>query len=194
MSVARVPDLAAIYGIDDLDWLRSRETDRVELIDGEVYVTPSPAPDHQRIVGRIFRAIGDALAESGGGEVFIAPLDVVLDDSTVIVPDVVAVLADRAGVVTRKGLSGAPSLVVEVASPSTRRIDSGVKRDRYARAGVAEYWLLDPASGATIRYSQCVDGGYADVLVMNQDDVLVSATIDGLRVDLKMIFEGIGLA
>jgi len=194
MSVARVPDLAAIYGIGDLDWLRSRDTELVELIDGEVYVTPSPTPDHQRIVGRVFRALGDALAATGNGEVFFAPLDVVLDDATIMVPDIVVVLAERARIVSKKQLEGAPSMVVEVASPSTRRVDSGVKRDRFARAGVPEYWLLDPASGTALRYSQCAEGVYANVLVVNRDDMLVSATIDGLSLDLKMVFLGIGTA
>lgn len=195
MSVARVPDVeidARIYRASDLDRLRVRDGEIVELIDGEVFVTPSPSPDHQRIVGRLYRALVAQVTANGMGEVFFAPLDVSLDDSTVLVPDIVLVLSDRAGIVTDTNVTGVPSLVVEVVSPSSRRLDGFVKRGRYARAGVPEYWVVDPVGLRVLRHSSPLDGAYADVLVANRDDDLLSATFEGVSVELRSVFAGIG--
>lgn len=195
MSVARGPELdIAIFGFHDLERLRSRTADRLELVDGELLVTPSPGTDHQRVTRRLFRLIDDAIIESGRGETFFAPLDVVLDAGTIVVPDVLVMLDDRASLVTAAGVEGAPSQVVEVVSPTSRRADAVVKRDRYARASVPEYWLLDPVGKQAIRYSDPVDGVFRNVLVLNHDDTLASATIETLRVSLTKIFDGIGLA
>jgi Uma2 family endonuclease len=117
---------------------------RHEIIDGEHYVTASPLTRHQRISRRLLVAIQSYLDAHPLGEVFHAPVDVVMSFHDVVVPDLIYVSAARAGLVTAKNLQGAPDLVIEILSPSTRAQDERLKRDLYERAGVEEYWLVDP--------------------------------------------------
>ena len=117
---------------------------RHEIIDGEHFVSASPATRHQRIVGRLFAAFHTFLEEQPLGEAFIAPFDAVMSFHDVVVPDLIFLSESRAHLLTAKNLQGAPDLVIEVLSPSTRRLDERLKRDLYERAGVEEYWLVDP--------------------------------------------------
>lgn len=133
--------------VDDLELLpQEREGDRHEIIDGELSVTPSPVPRHQTVVLELAAALRAHVRALGLGRVFVAPIDVRLDDTNVVVPDVVVVRADRLGIVGPTRIEGAPDLLVEILSPSTRGRDLGAKRALYARFGVAEYWVVDPAA------------------------------------------------
>ncbi len=112
---------------------------RHELIDGEHYVTPSPATKHQRISRELLVALDLYLHQSGLGEVFYAPFDVVLSNYDVVEPDLLVVLDHQRDIVTEQHVRGAPAIVVEILSPGTRRRDQTIKRDLYARVGVREY-------------------------------------------------------
>jgi len=122
----------------------SADRNRYELIEGEIFVSAAPNTEHQRKSFRLSRILAEHAEEYDLGEVFIAPYDVVLDESTVLEPDIVFVSKARQSIVTRACIVGAPDLVVEVLSDSSRTIDRFVKRDRYAEFGVPEYWLFDP--------------------------------------------------
>jgi Uma2 family endonuclease len=118
---------------------------RHEIIAGEHYVTPSPSRRHQRLVGRLFLAIGRYLTEHPEcGEVFVAPFDVVLSFRDVVEPDLLFIAADQVEILTEKNVQGPPALVIEVLSPGTRKKDAQVKRRAFERTGVREYWLVDP--------------------------------------------------
>jgi Uma2 family endonuclease len=112
---------------------------RYELLDGALIVTPAPSPRHQRVSGRLYRLLDDAARPEL--LVLYAPLDVVLDDATVLQPDIV--VAPRTAF-TARDLSGPPMLAVEILSPSTRRIDLVLKHDRYRSGGCSAYWVVDP--------------------------------------------------
>jgi Uma2 family endonuclease len=129
--------------VDELELLPS-DGKRYQIIDGELDVTPSPVPRHQRISRRLARILEDGLAEGGRGEVFHAPIDVVLDRHNVVVPDIVFVSRERAGIVGEKFIGGSPDLLAEILSPSTRRTDVRVKSELYARFGVPWYLIVDP--------------------------------------------------
>jgi len=116
---------------------------RHELLEGDLLVSPSPTPRHQRVVGHLLGLLLQ-LQEAGRGEVYPAPLDVVFDQHTVFEPDVLFIRTERLGIVTDRNVSGAPDLVVEVLSDSTRDVDLGPKLHAYSRYGVAEYWVVDP--------------------------------------------------
>jgi Uma2 family endonuclease len=116
---------------------------RYELLEGDLLVSPSPKPRHQRIVSNLDRMLGH-LEESGLGQGYVAPVDVVLDRHTAFVPDVFFIRTDRLGIVTDRNVSGAPDLVVEVLSDSTRDVDLGRKLRAYGKHGVGEYWVVDP--------------------------------------------------
>ena len=93
---------------------------RHELIDGDHYVTPSPATVHQRLLGRFFVALHGYLQEHPIGEVFLAPLDVVLSPYDVVEPDLFVVLREQAEIVREPHVAGAPAIVIENLSNSTR--------------------------------------------------------------------------
>src|SRR5437867_8526242 len=118
------------------------DRNRYELLEGELYVTPAPSPLHQRVSKRLQRLL-EAYFETGGlGEVFNAPIDLILTRQDVVQPDLVVVTDPTQ--VSARGIEGAPALVVEVLSPSTRDHDRTAKARRYAALGIAHYWLVDP--------------------------------------------------
>jgi Uma2 family endonuclease len=116
---------------------------RYELIDGELFVSASPRNDHQRVVGNLHLLLRAACPPDL--EVLLGPIDWVVDDHNVFVPDlVVGRRTDTAG----QNLRRPPVLAVEVLSPSTRKIDVGRKFTAYERAGLAHYWIVDPVAPA----------------------------------------------
>jgi len=115
---------------------------RYELVRGDLYVTPSPSPMHQRISRKLQRLLEDYFHARSIGEVFNAPVDLILTNQDVFVPDLL-VVADPSHV-SHRGIESPPLLVVEILSPSTRTVDQGVKARRYAELGVEHYWVVDP--------------------------------------------------
>ena len=117
---------------------------RYEIIAGELYMTPSSRPNHSWVASQIFLLITNVLKEHGlKGWVTAHPVDVLFAEDDYMVPDVVFVRSERVGIVNDRGIRGAPDLVVEVLSESTASRDRGIKRERYARYGVPEYWVVD---------------------------------------------------
>ncbi len=117
---------------------------RYEIHDGELSVTPSPSPGHQRISRNLFTILHRHVMTKDLGEVLYAPLDVILSESSVVQPDIIYLDRGRLDAVSGRGIEGAPTLVVEVLSPSTTLIDRSTKHQLYARYGVPFYWLVDP--------------------------------------------------
>lgn len=115
-----------------------------EVIDGELYVAPSPGVEHQRVSGNLHGYLWQYLRTHPLGEVFAAPLGVVLDEEDGVQPDLVYVSSQRASIITERGIEEVPDLVVEVLSPGTEARDRGLKLRRYAHAGVPHYWIVDP--------------------------------------------------
>ncbi len=107
-------------------------------------MTPAPDIAHQEIVGEIFAHLRNYIKLTGIGKVFVAPVDVRLDASTIVQPDVLVILNAHLERIAEKRIVGAPDLVVDVASPATKEHDCYKKRAAYALAGVPEYWIVDP--------------------------------------------------
>jgi Uma2 family endonuclease len=119
---------------------------RYEIVDGVLFMAPSPDRWHQKAAGRLFSYLLRYVEDAGVGEVYTAPFDVVLEPRVVVQPDVIVVLAANLNKITDKRIIGAPDLVVEVASPGPTGFDRREKQNAYARAGVPEYWIVDPAA------------------------------------------------
>ena len=129
------------------DYLRFPEDGRRhEIIAGEHYVTASPVLDHQRVSRHIQFQLYEQIERVGKGEVFNAPTAVQLSEFDVVEPDLLVVLTAHSGRLRERTVAGPPDLVVEVLSPSTRRVDRGVKLALYQRARVGEYWIVDPVA------------------------------------------------
>jgi Uma2 family endonuclease len=89
----------------------------------------------------------------GIGLVLYAPLDVILSDASIVQPDIVYLDSARLKAISRRGIEGAPTLLVEVLSPSTTVIDRSTKRQLYRRYGVPYYWIVDPEAHTIEAYS-----------------------------------------
>jgi len=131
---------------DKLDYSDYRhipsDGNRYELLEGALHVTPAPSPLHQRVSKRLQRILEAYFEEKGLGEVFNAPLDVILTNQDVVQPDLVLVTNPEQ--ISSQGIEGPPLLLVEVLSPSTRNYDQRAKAQRYAVLGVPHYWMVDP--------------------------------------------------
>mgnify|MGYP001560741406 CR=1 FL=1 len=126
------------------DYLLLPEDRRYEIIDGELFMTPSPKTMHQRLIVKLFRIIDDFVRKGELGEVFIAPYDVVLSKHDVVQPDIIFVSKERSGIITELNIQGSPDLVIEILSPSTKERDLVLKKKLYAAFGIKEYWIVDP--------------------------------------------------
>jgi Uma2 family endonuclease len=162
---------------------------RHELIDGEHYVTPAPNLRHQAVLQNLNYLLHGFVKEHRLGRVFFAPLDVVFTFHDVVEPDLIYVSHERDSILTAANLQGAPDLVVEVLSPSTRRRDELLKRGLYERAGVAEYWVVDPVAETVKVYRRAgADFARVELLSASEDDRLSSPLLPGLEIPLAAIF------
>lgn len=159
---------------------------RHELIGGEHYVTPSPNIRHQQISGDLFALIWMFLEGQALGRIFHAPLDVVFTDFDVVEPDLLYVSNERAAeVVTSQHVRGTPDIVIEIASPGTRKRDETIKRRLYERAGVSEYWIVDPETNL-VRIYRRTTGGFDRAIELSREanDVLTTPLLPGLNLSL----------
>lgn len=117
---------------------------RYEIVDGVLYMAPGPSDDHQNASLLLSHYFAQHVQLTGLGKVRTAPYDVVLASGTVVEPDLIVVLNAHLGIITRKGVFGTPDLVLEIASPSTSTYDRNKKFMTYQKAGVLEYWIVEP--------------------------------------------------
>lgn len=130
------------------DYLRLPDDGRrYEIIEGVLYVTNAPDLDHQSAVVEILGDMRNFVREKGLGKVLTAPFEVHLPGiAKPVQPDILFITAERRPPAGAKFFEGAPDLIVEVLSQSTLRLDRRIKLDAYERAGVGEYWIVDPRS------------------------------------------------
>ena len=158
---------------------------RYEIVRGDLYVTPSPSPMHQRISRRLQRQLERYFHGRSIAEVFNAPIDLILTNHDVVVPDLVVV--SDPSLISKRGIEGPPLLVVEILSPSTRKQDRGVKAQRYAESGVEHYWIVDP----DVKRVEChrwVSGAFRLVANADGDTKLAHPDWIGLEIDLTSLW------
>ncbi len=164
---------------------------RHELIDGVHYVTPSPVLRHLQLLGRLYLAVGGFLEDHPEiGQAFLSPLDTVFSPWDVVEPDLVFVAADQLGILTEPNIQGAPALVVEILSPSTRKRDLGIKRQLFERGGVREYWLVDPKACDLTVYRRLPDGSFPRTAALSARDeaTLTTPVLPGFTLSLAKLF------
>ena len=165
---------------------------RHELIDGEHYVTAAPNLRHQVVSGRIHLLIGKWLEQQPLGRILYAPFDIKLSDRDVVEPDLMYLSHARGNaILTPERAVGAPELVIEIASPSTRRRDETIKKHLYERAGVDEYWFFDPEIDVVRVYRRRADHGFGPVVELSLDagDAVTTSLLPGLELSLADIFK-----
>lgn len=175
------------YTVEDYLNVAESETERYELLEGELVMVPAPSWFHQIISKRLFRALDDFVNRHVLGEVQFAPLDVELSEHVVAQPDLIFLSHARLDLVQEGRVRGAPDLVIEIFSPSTEQRDRTTKRTLYARHGVQEYWLVDPEA-ETIEVLALGDDGFNETRLYERSEALQSPTFPGLEIDLDEIF------
>lgn len=161
---------------------------RYEVVNGHLErMLPGPSTPHQAIGGELeFILKGSCRSEY---VIFDAPLDVILGPKDVRQPDIVMIRRDRMSIVTRRGIEGAPDLVVEIMSPGSRQRDKVSKSRTYAKYGVPEYWIVDPEAQTLERYMlQAETGAYLLEDVFEGDDIVVSDKLPCVSFPVKEIF------
>jgi len=163
---------------------------RAELIDGVIYYMTAPLTIHQYIIPQIWSILNDHIRSNKGGCIpMMAPTDVHLmcDGKTMVQPDIF-VLCNREKL-TKKRIEGAPDMVIEVLSPSTRRKDMTVKLNKYSEAGVREYWIVDIDARKVVVY--LLDGDMIPRVYTFEDRVPVAIFGNKCEVDFAEIDEQI---
>ena len=158
---------------------------RYELIDGELYVTAAPVPDHQDVLSAIYRLLFAAAESRRLGKVYFAPVEVRLPNGDFLQPDLVYLRRDNLRLRQPDAIVGVPDLVVEVLSPSTRSTDLGKKPRRFEAAGVPEYWVAE-ASRPGLRIFVLLDGTYVEVEAV--DGRVASTVVAGLVIDPEALY------
>ena len=166
---------------------------RYELFDGVLVALASPSTLHQEISGELFAQLHGFLRDKPC-RVYAAPVDVRLfeqesdspdDVDTVVQPDLL-VVCDKSKIDDR-GIRGAPDLIVEITSPSTRRNDRLIKFGLYRRAGVREYWLVDPET-QTVQTHVLDEGQYPVGSVYTAGAQVPVGVLPGCVIDLGPVF------
>ncbi len=141
-----------IYTTDDIYALPDGE--RAELIDGNIYYMAPPNRRHQDISGELFGTIREYIKSNNGScKPYTAPFAVFLneDDRNYVEPDI-SVICDS-NKLNDNGCAGAPDWIIEIVSPSSRRMDYTTKLFKYRTAGVREYWIVDPDKNRVTVYT-----------------------------------------
>lgn len=177
--------LDALWTWEDL-WDLPEDGNLYEIIDGELYVMAPPIPVHQEISFRVAVSFHGATEKGRLGKVYSAPIGVKLGDRNIVQPGIIFVARDRFSMVKKEYIDGPPDIVVEIFSPSTRLKDLNLKADLYARAGVPEYWRIDPRRRSVVVLA-LTDGVY--VPTPTEDGIARSAVLPGVAIPIVPLFE-----
>lgn len=168
------------------DYLQLEESNApCELINGELFMSPSPTPLHQ-IISSSLNDLLKAEAEKKGGIVFYAPIDLFIDRKNVFQPDLVFISSERLNIITKKGIEGVPDLIIEIISPSNMFTDRNSKKNIYQMIGVQEYWIVDPANHTLEIYRHGEEN--TPSLYLREEGEVTSSVLTDLKFNLKEIF------
>jgi Uma2 family endonuclease len=160
---------------------------RYEIVNGVLIMTPAPSPEHQSITVRMAYYMFPHIDLAGIGKLFTGPIDVDLGPKNVYQPDLVVVLNTHLDRVAEKKIIGAPDLVVEVASPSTAAYDRLTKYEKYAHAGIREYWMVKPKS-RSVEVLVLEGREYHSLGIFRGEQTLPSRIVPDLPVGVERFF------
>jgi len=158
-----------------------------EVIDGELFATPAPTPKHQDIVGKLYARLLAFVEANKLGKVYVAPVDILLEEHTVVQPDILFIRQERLSIIGEKKVDAAPDLAVEVLSPTTFYKDLRKKMAAYSQFGVQEYWIVDPEK-ESIEVHTRGSKGLQLSQSFSSEETLKSALLPGFQLRLNSIF------
>jgi len=162
---------------------------RYEIVEGDCFMSPAPRTRHQDISGNLFSLLKVYFKGTKKGRVFAAPTDVILSDTNIVQPDLLVILAARTFIITDKNIQGAPDIVIEILSETTRKTDEITKKKLYERHGVQEYWIVDPEL-ELVKIYRLTDGRYgrAEERAQERGETLTTVLLPGLDISLTELF------
>lgn len=161
---------------------------RYEIINGEASMTPAPSTIHQSVSANLEFILIKHVKKKKLGRIFDAPVDVILNRTTVVQPDLVFVAKQRLSMVTERAIEGPPDLVVEILSPTTSQRDQGVKMQAYATFGVRYYWLVDSQAKTLVEHIlNPID--LATIKTYRMPEIATTLAFPDLAIDLKEVFD-----
>ena len=171
------------------DYYNLPEDARTELIDGQFYNMSSPGRVHQELLMELSATIFNYIKAKGGScRVYPAPFAVKLfNDRTNIVEPDISVICDK-NKLTDEGCNGAPDWVIEIVSPSSKRMDYYMKLFKYQTAGVREYWIVDPENKTVRVLLQTGKGTLWTHEVYKREDVAKVNVLEGCFIELSKVF------
>ena len=152
-------------------------------------MVPSPSIQHQRISSKLENFFNKYLENNPSGEVFHAPVDVVLSDLDVVIPDVIFVNIEHSDIIQKKNVQGVPDLIVEILSSNVNR-DLVIKKDLYKRYMVQEYWIVDPEREMVIMHRSNPDNPdqFETALEFSGEDILTTPLLPGIEITVSSLF------
>jgi Uma2 family endonuclease len=162
---------------------------RYGIVEGELYEMPAPSWAHATVIANLISAI-IPLVVTLGGRWRTAPPDVFFQGADPVQPDIIVLLPESQALPTERGVEEPPDLLIEVLSPSNRGHDLLTKRALYARAGVREYWLVDP-DARTVEIVSLDRDAFHLALVVSGGEPLVSPSLGQLPITANDLFAGV---
>jgi Uma2 family endonuclease len=163
---------------------------RYEVIEGVLYMTTAPSNFHQWIVRRLERLVGIPAEDQGLALCFPAPIGVLMPGCDPVQPDYVVVLASNASIIRGGRIRGVPNLIIEVLSPGSVAYDQGVKLEAYARAGVPEYAIIDPAARMLSHYRLVAEEQYSEPRVFSEAETATFECLPTINMPIAHLFAG----
>lgn len=175
------------------DYLLWSEDERIEIIDGRLYMQAAPSRTHQKMLSELHRQLANYLIGKAC-EVYPGPFEVVLcfeeenqnESRNVFEPDI-TVVCDTSKL-DESGCKGAPDMVIEIISPSTGRKDKMEKFHKYEQAGVQEYWIVEPQEKIVTVFILEESLTYGRPSLYSDEQEIQVSIFDDLRIDLKTVF------
>ncbi len=164
-------------------------SDRLETLEGKVTAVSAPTLSHQRVSARLTRLLQDYFrAVDPLGEVLTAPLEVTLQDFTVVQPDIIYIAGRQQTIIQGERIVGAPNLIVEISTEASRCIDRDKKYNIYLQAGVQHYWIVDPEE-KTVRCYALHEDKYILIAKGREGDVVNHPSFAGLSLHLARLWQ-----
>lgn len=182
------PDSGKIYfTYSDLkkmpEWPESK---LFEIIHGDLFENPSPSINHQRIVGKLYNILSMYCNENQLGEVFQAPIDIIISEEDVVIPDLFFIEKSNSDIIGEKFISGIPNVIIEVLSSNSKR-DLIEKKKMYEVAGVVEYFVIDIKNKKIIVHKEIKNNSYSEIT--EEYKSITIGSINDIVVSCKELFE-----
>lgn len=189
----KIRETALPYGVERKasytyeDYVRLPEGAPVQLIGGELIMTPAPGKRHQRILLELAFLFKEFLHGKDIGELAVAPRDVYFSPQETYQPDILFIARERAEISAEDKVNGAPDLVVEILAPSTAYYDLKKKYKAYEKYGVKEYWIVDPED-QSMEIFTLEDGKFRLAVREEKNGEAASIQLPGLKIELAGLF------